>query len=172
MQLRRNRLYKQLLDCEIVLRFFTLRTPENLATSMRKSLDDTMEEYSKLSREHLDPLRQDFRDCLEISHALYGASTFRLEDHRVRAQRRPPLSRALYDAVMLGVYALLRNKEKSERAEVSKRLRGRKSWISAETQKTLQADASYELLVGRLNTKQSILDRITLMENVFTQALV
>jgi hypothetical protein len=37
------------------------------------------------------------------------------------------------------------------------------------TQDLLKADKTYELLVGRLNTRQSILDRIDLMREVFRQ---
>lgn len=169
--LRSNRFYRQLLDCEIVLRFFTLQSPGSLTTSMRRSLDDTMARFHASPGQNLEPLRQDFRDSLAIAYDVYGASTFRLAEHESGGHRaRGAPSRALYDAVMLGIYSLLKGKPSNERAEIRSRLVANKSKIIEETQGILKTPRFYQLLVGRLNTKQSIIDRIDLMQQVFARA--
>ena len=155
-----------MLDCEIVLRFFTLADLNSLTTSMRKSLDATMRRYTREPPD-INTLRDTYVTCLETAHSLYGANTFRLLPTHDGGKRQP--SRGLYDAVMLGLRNVLTNNSNS--AEVRNLLLGRREWVVNATDELLRSRVSYALLVGRMNTKQSIVDRIELLTNIFKQAL-
>lgn len=171
-QLRRNRFYRQMLDCEIVLRFFTLSDPARLATSMKTSLDNTMDRYAPSSPEDLDTLRADFMDCLRTAHDIYGHATFRLlPETRPRGRPRRRLSRPLYDAVMLGIFNTIRAKTGDSRADAQQGLKDAASLIVAQTESALDDPANYELLVGRPNTRTSILQRIDLLTTICAHAL-
>jgi hypothetical protein len=50
-------------------------------------------------------------------------------------------------------------------------LASQKDDILSRTEGVMAQSQSYELLVGRLNTKKSILERIALMTEIFTQVL-
>lgn len=163
--LQRNTLYCQMLDCEIVLRFFTLADPEGLGSSMRASLDATMERHASDDAATLARLRQDYLFCLETAHLIYGAETFRL------LPPRRPLSRALYDAVMIGIHGLVSHLDDENRQQVRAWWKSAADAIADATRQLLRSPASYELLVGRLNTRQSIIERIELLSDLYVNVL-
>jgi len=170
-KLASNRFYRQMLDCEIVLRFYTLADPDEISTSMRSSLDNTIKAYST-GNPDIEQLRKEFTECLEAAHEIYRDDTFRLLPQRTtggRAARH--LSRALYDAVMLGLLNLMRTRGDAGWPSARSLLRSRRTGIVSRTESIMAQPASYELLVGRLNTKRSILERIELMTGIFLQAL-
>jgi len=163
-RLASNSLYRQMIDCEIVLRFFALADTSRLTTSMSKSLDATMQHYQNESA-LMAALRDDFATCLTTSHEIYGDSTFRLPATGSRPKR--PLSRALYDAVMIGLLAARRRVPEEGWPQVRQALIQRRSDIRTATEELLADRDSYALLVGRLNTKASIVERIALMDSIF-----
>jgi len=171
-QLRKNTYYRKMLDCEIVLRFFTLSEPDKLATSMKASLDSTMHRYGSSSREELETMRGNFMDCLNTAHDIYGDATFRLlPETRARRAPRRRLSRPLYDAVIVGIFNTIRDKTGDSRADARQRLKDAGSLIVAQTESALGDSANYELLVGRPNTKTSILQRIDLLTTICAHAV-
>lgn len=164
-ELRSNRLYQQMLDCEIVLRFFALRDATNLRTSMRASLDRTMKRGARLPDQELGEWRQSFLFCLETAHQIFGEKTFRL------LPPRRPLSRALYDAVMIGVHEVSYRSGGNVRPdEVRALLVSRKGAITFAVEKLLTDPQHYEVLVGRPNTRKAIVDRIELVTTLLEYA--
>lgn len=170
-RLTSNRFYKQMLDCEIVLRFFTLAEPDEMSKSMRTSLDDTMKRY--LTRDpDIERLRRQFTECLEAAHEIYREGTFRILRQRTADRRESrQLSRGLYDAVMLGLLHVMRTRGDDEWPSARQFLTSKRDDIVSYTEDIRSQPTSYELLVGRLNTKKSILERIDLMAGIFEQAL-
>ncbi len=170
-RLASNRFYNQMLDCEIVLRFFTLAEPDRMSTSMRGSLDDTMKRCSTTEPD-IDQMRGEFTQCLETAHQIYGDATFRLLPQRSPSgSQRRTLSRALYDAVMLGLLNVKRGRSGSAWPAARSSLRSEGARIADRTNDIMAQRESYGLLVGRLNTKRSIAERINLMTSVFEEAL-
>jgi hypothetical protein len=55
-ELRENILYKRMLDCQNVLRFFALRRPSSIKGSVRSMLDNCIEENQNISKEDADEL--------------------------------------------------------------------------------------------------------------------
>jgi hypothetical protein len=140
---------------------------------MRRSLDETMEYFLRFDDGDLEPFRRDYVDCLQTAYGIYGESTFRLPDYVQRERhRKGALSRVLYDAVMVGIHSLMSDKSTHEKQAISVRLLHENESIRRRTMEILSpSDRRYGLLVGRLNTKQSILDRIGLMEQLFRDAV-
>jgi hypothetical protein len=166
--LRENTLYRQMLDCEIVLRFFTLSEPEKLSTSIKASLDSTMKRFSALPQMGLDRWRSRYLLCLGMASELYAEEAFRLSPKH--PQSRGPLSRALYDAVMIGLFRVIWSGTDRPSVEARRALVAQREYIAEETRRLMQDPAAYDLLVGRFNTKKSILERIELLERIFDSA--
>jgi len=168
-ELLRNSIYRQMGDCEIVLRFFTIRETESLAGSMKASLDNCMLRHRDAGPDEIEILRRDFLDCLVTAHGIYDATTFRLPA-RGKSSRRP-LSRPLYDAVMVGIDRFLVGVEGDERERVKGSFLSRSNVIRSRTEDMLGDTAAYDLLIGRANTRQATIDRVGLMTQVFRDAL-
>ena len=166
-----NRLYRQMLDCEIVLRFFTLANPKGLSKSMRASLDDTMKAYAKKNEEELAPLKSQFTDCLDTAYAIYGTTCFRLLPRPNARTAKRALSRGLYDAVMLGLRNVMKEHAGEERDSIRAQLTAKRRDLMTATDDLMKDPDNYRLLVGRVNTKKSIFERIDLMTSLYSSAL-
>jgi hypothetical protein len=167
--LSRNAYFRSMLDCEIVLRFFALSEPQLLRTSMKSTLDKAIERHAECGQGELDRMRRDFLWCLQAAVTIYGRRTFRLLPQK--GTRHRPLSRPLYDAVMLGLYRLCKSASESEREHTSGILADQKVAIVGATDQLLKDSRNYELLIGRPNTRSAILSRIDLMGAVFQRVV-
>jgi hypothetical protein len=165
---RKDRLYRQMLDCEIVLRFFTLREPQELSTSMKKSLDETMHDQLKASPKQIRLLKSEYLQCLDLAQQIYGEGTFRRLS-REGTQRRA-LSRGLYDAVMVALSRIQHSAGSDREATRSSLLRHRRKIVTA-TEALMKRRGAYRLLVGSANTKKAIVERIDLLSKVYENAL-
>ncbi len=167
-ELLRNSIYRQMGDCEIALRFFAIRETDSLAGSMKASLDNCM-------MRHLNPppdvarLRVEYLDCLETAHRIYGDRTFRLAPSPAR--KRGPLSRPLYDAVMVGIERQLQGVSQSEREGIKDALVAGSALVVERTNELLGSEDTYELLVGRANTRKSTVERVDLLTRLFAGVL-
>ena len=54
---QRNKLYSSMMDCQIVLRFFALRSSENIRGSMKEILDRSMQQARNLGRPEAEALK-------------------------------------------------------------------------------------------------------------------
>jgi len=167
-ELLSNSIYRQMGDCEIVLRFFAIRDTDQLAGSMKASLDNCMKRYFKVSPDILR-LRREYLDCLDTAHRIYGDGTFRLAPTGTKGRR--PLSRPLYDAVMVGIDRHLQSRTESEREGIKSALVANSTMVVGKTNELLRNTDTRDLLVGRANTRKSIIDRIDLLTRLFADVL-
>ena len=96
---RENRLYKRMLDCEIVLRFFSFRDKRNIKGSVRAMLDRCMEQHIGDTKAQLLALENDFKSRLELAWKIFGDQAFRFKDDEGKLQ----LSLPLYDGTMVAL---------------------------------------------------------------------
>ncbi|WP_417495683.1 DUF262 domain-containing protein [Maricaulis sp.] len=151
-----NTLYKQMMDCEIVLRFFAFRQDDKyIVGSVKKILDNTMKRYRNAPDEQIAELSRSFSTTLNFVRKVLGETVFRLAPSEDNTRR---LSRPLYDAEMVAFEKFL-----DREAEV---LRAKPQIVEALEAATRPNSNDYETLVGRGNTAQTIKDRIQRVEEI------
>jgi hypothetical protein len=155
-ELARNGLFRRMVDCEIVLRFFAFRRPKAIKGSARSILDNCMEEYRDASLGEIDELRQTFRVALDTSHRIFEEHTFRIRDEKGKWKHSQPL----FDAVMVSV-DLLRDKAPT--------LIANKNKIRKAIQEKLKEEAAYDIIVGKPNTAGAIKDRIAIISQILNE---
>jgi hypothetical protein len=148
-ELQRNILYRSMMDCELVLRFFGIRDAVAGKTkgSLRQIFDRTMQRYSLLTEGQVDLLKTEFLGTLQrVTKALgYG--------FHVLPDGQP--SRPLYDAILVAANAQ-RMTNLGENAEA----------IKAKLVAALAEPEKYDILVGRGNTLESIKERVALATTI------
>jgi hypothetical protein len=71
-ELRENKLFQTMGDCQIVLRFFAFRDEGRIKGSVKRMLDQSMERFNKYDSSKLKTLELDFKTRLEFVHILFG----------------------------------------------------------------------------------------------------
>lgn len=157
-RLATNRLYATLADCEIVLRYFALSDLDKFKSGMKRTLDECMRERRRSSKAECEVLGREYLSVLAVARTLYGDKLFRLPSPRgaFTGRRSIPLA----DAVMLAL-ARVRGSWST--------LVHRKADLVEFTYRLLADEASYEIVVGRGNTKNSIAERIWIVEAMFRE---
>lgn len=148
--LEKNVLYRTMMDCELVLRFFAIRDAVAGDTngSLRQIFDKTMQRYSSLSESQVIPMKADFLSALKrVTDALGNAF------HVLPSNKQ--LSRPLYDAMLVATH---------EQPEI--KLTDRADDIRRRLNNALANGSEYEVLVGRGNTLESIKARVTLATKI------
>lgn len=158
-ELSENTLFKRMIDCEFVLRFFAFREKKNIKGSVKAILDRCMASYKSLTEADLVGLMDDFRSRVDLASELLGDDAFHLTDPD---GERSSLSQPYYDAIIV---ACDRNFEK--RTALNKRKNALKKALLKETSKP---DA-YELIVGRANTADAIRLRLDFVDRIFAGVL-
>ena len=153
-KLRRNPLFRDMRDVELVLRVFALFDPANIGGGMKGTLDNAMEKYSELSEKELLDLKNKFIKSLELADKIGGDDVFRPVT-TIGKRGRP--SAPLFDSMMV---ALMRNLDFAEQIE----LYGKE--INEAIQTEFQKTTFYELVIGRANTKNSTLERSSHIEQL------
>ncbi len=158
-KLRKNRLYKQMGDAELVLRVFGLLEPDNIGRGMRSTLDNAMERYSRSSTTELRDLKERFLLSLELAHSIGGEGAFRLPDPRGK-RGRP--SASLFDGIMVALMRQLGSADliKINAAQINKVIRAE-----------LEKPAFHELVAGRANTREATLNRALYIEQLIDSAI-
>ncbi len=146
--LRDNPLYKRMLDCQIVLRFFALRDSAAIKGSVRSMLDDCMERNQNITHEEASEFEALYLETLGLAHGIFGKHVFRIKNQKAKWE----LSIPLYDGIMVALFRLRKLKEQlvQEKAAVVHRV-----------EKLIEDPKAYEVIVGRPNTAQAIRDRLT-----------
>lgn len=148
--LQNNVLYKSMMDCELVLRFFAIR--EAMAGKVRGSLrhifDKTMENYRSVSNEDAEHMKNFFISTLNRIVTALG------ENFLILPTTSQP-SRPLYDAIMVATSDLQELDLMANADEIRTRL-----------SIALAAPDQYDILVGRGNTLDSIKDRVNLAKKI------
>lgn len=148
--LRDNPLYKRMVDCEIVLRFFALRDSANIKGSVRSMLDDCMEGNQNISEDEANEFGKSYIDVLQIAHRIFGKRVFRMKD----AKGKLKLSIPLYDGIMVAIFRLWDERE---------RLVEKKADVVRHVEKLIGNPKSYEVIVGRPNTSTAIKERLRIL---------
>lgn len=144
-ELQRNVLYRSMMDCELVLRFFAIRdAAAGLAKgSLRQIFDRTMKRYSSYAEGQVDLLKSDFLRTLGRVTSALGF------DFHLLPGEQP--SRPLYDAIMVAA-----------EMHPSADLQVDAGAIKARLAEALADPKRYDILVGRGNTLDSIKERVAL----------
>jgi len=148
-ELSRNVLYKTMADCELVLRFFAIRETiqMGLRAPLRRLLDDCLKRHEADTEEQVNALSALFSQCLSTLNDVFDDKPFRLPEGRV--------SRPLYDALMVA-YSM------NPAPDVIQR----KGAIQGALRRALADRREYNVLIGRGNTVDSIIDRVELAQRI------
>jgi len=159
--LRKNRLYSTMADCEIVLRFFTLQEMEYFKGGMKKALDECMMRMKNTTKKECSLFKHKYLDCLKTAKSIFGNYLFRLPNKKgeMSGRHSVPLS----DAVLISIDKIS--------SKFHTKLISERAFIFSETSRSLLDKDMYEKLVGRANTKDSIIERIYIISNIFQSAL-
>lgn len=153
-----NRLYRRMIDCEIVLRFFAFRRRSRIKGSVRNILDTCMRDHKEISQGEIAVMEREFRERLDFAAKVFGAHTFRyIEDDDGDWK----LSQPLYDATMVGLDRLYPHRKK---------IIAKKAAVNAKVRALFKNEEAYAVIVGRPNTAKAIHQRIDLLEKTIKQA--
>lgn len=157
--LAENGLFKRMIDCELVLRFFAFRDKKNIKGSVKSILDNCMAACREASEDELDTFAADFKSRVDFAFDLFGKNAFKImeiESGKIKAS--PPF----YDAII----AACDRQYKNRTLLLKKKMVLRKRIHAA-----LGKADDYELIVGRANTAGAIKQRLDLVETCFTDVL-
>jgi hypothetical protein len=149
-ELQKNNLYRSMMDCELVLRFFAIRdaVADKTKGSLRQIFDRTMKRYSTISESQVALMKDDFLSTLKrVTDALGN-------DFHILPDGQQP-SRPLYDAILVAANQQPGIDLQADSVDIRTRLN-----------KALNDPSSYDILVGRGNTLESIKDRVALATKV------
>ncbi|MBK5945628.1 hypothetical protein CCR83_03975 [Rhodobacter veldkampii DSM 11550] len=149
---QKNNLYSTMKDCELVLRYFALRDPDNIRGSMKSMLDRAME--VRLTPEKADLAKKEFREQFKFLYDLFGKNPFAVPS---RADGRERVSAAIYDAAMVAA-----NRNWLRRDEIVKN----RDKVISRMKEVIDSGVEYEVLIGRGNTAESVKDRIDLLQKI------
>lgn len=153
---QKNSLYRNMKDCELVLRYFALKEPNNIRGSMRSMLDRAME--VKLSEAEATEASEEYKTRFSALYEVFDKKPFLLESQADQKQR---VSAAVYDAAMVAMNDLWDNRAEiiADKANVMQRMRAANN-----------DEDKYEILVGRGNTAESVRGRINLLKEILVPA--
>lgn len=154
-RLEKHPLYSTMADCEIVLRYFAFSDMAKFKGGVKGSLDSFMNEMKQASAKDCQALAEEYLSVLKIGDEIYGDKLFRLlnKNGELKGRRSVPLA----DATLLAIRKYQSKHEKLVQAK-DKILQG--------TIKLLKDTETYEILVGRGNTKKAIEVRIDKMSEL------
>jgi Protein of unknown function DUF262 len=156
-ELRDNKLFQTMGDCQIVLRFFAFQDAASIRGSVRRTLNACMEQYEGASKEVLGTAEQEFTSRLNLAYQAFGQDAFMLPKELGDRHSRP-----LFDAIMLAVHRLWNDR---------KQLISNKTAVRQRLASALARPKNYEIIVGRPNTANAVRARIDLLEKEFRVAI-
>lgn len=150
-----NTLYSQMLDCQIVLRYFALRDDENIRGSMKFMLDRAMKR--KITPEQAVSMETEYHDRLSFLNDLFDKKPFRVPKRGVGNEGRDRLSIATYDASMVALDKVWEHRG---------RIMEQKSLIQKRMDEAKKNAEKLKLLIGQKNTAGAVRGRIELMREI------
>jgi len=156
--LRTNPLYRRMIDCELVLRFFAFRKRSNIKGSIRSMLDRCMIENMEAKEPEINALTEDFKTRLKLAHDIFGARAFKYENAKGEFETSQPL----YDGVMVALDRLWDSRTK---------LTSAKARIVDKTARLLKNEANFEIIVGKPNTAKAVQKRMDLLTKTIEDAI-
>ncbi len=159
LNLAENALFKRMIDCELVLRFFALREKKNIKGSVRSILDRCMQANRSLGTDELMDLAHDFKSRIDLAYQLFGLNAFKIKETE---SGREKTSQPFYDAILIACDRQYDNRAK---------LIAKKAALKKLLNQALGNQENYELIVGRANTAEAIKNRLDLVESYFIQVV-
>ncbi len=156
-ELSGNTLYKRMVDCELVLRFFTFREKGGLRGSIPRALDKCMAQYTSIGEEEAKTLGELFTSRLDTAIEIFDDETFFIPEPR--KSNRPSIP--LYDATMIALDREFQHKDQFIL---------HKADIKAALSRVVEDDVKYEIIIGKPGTAQAIKDRIALIQETLCTA--
>ncbi|MFN8343067.1 MAG: DUF262 domain-containing protein [Cyclobacteriaceae bacterium] len=156
--LAENALFKRMIDCEIVLRFFAFRVKSSVKGSVKSILDNCMERYQNINDSERKEFKNLFLTRLEACHQIFEERCFKIPEKRGVYK----LSQPLFDAVMIAVDRLYENKDE---------LIKHKKRIQSELLKRFENKDTFDLIVGRPGTSTAIKERADFIERILESHL-
>lgn len=153
---RKNKLYASMGDCQLVLRYFALKDPDNIRGSMKSMLDRAM--ARDLADADVEPLKAEYRDRFQFLYDVFGGRPFALSADEKGSRR---ISAAIYDASMVAANELWTHRDAILADAVSVRTR---------MKETLENDEKLTILTGSGNTANSVRERIAIMKTILLPA--
>jgi hypothetical protein len=158
-ELVNNRIYVDMRDAEILLRFFALRHAEHYQRGMKGFLSLYMIRARAFTEEDINYLRALFDNTITMAHKIYGDLLARPWDTQKKEWTRSQV--AFADAVFVG---LSRHTDQAEELMVKREL-------VVESTRQLFIIHPPGTFTGRGNTKKDVQDRISLYEDMLRQHL-
>lgn len=156
-ELAEDRLYRRMIDCEIVLRYFAFGKKSRIRGSIRSILDNAMMDYANVSDAEISAFESRFLAHLGLAHDIFGPHTFRYQDQKGKWN----LSLSLYDAIMIALGRLWDKRQQLKANRVA---------IVKAVSRLLRNKDAYAVIVGRPNTAKAILGRIELLTTAIDSA--
>jgi len=151
--LAKNLLYKSMLDCELVLRFFSIREAVMglYKGSLRSILDKSMQNHQEDDDKTCKANELIFIESLNTLSKLFENNQYIVLPDSKR------LSRPLYDALTVACSLAIERSDLNPEIDVKARL-----------EESLRNEDDYETLIGRGNTLLAIKDRVKLAYKILT----
>lgn len=151
-ELLKNPLFASLADAELVLRFFALKdaVKNSRKGSLRLILDRYMANNANPQSDQIEEMRDEYLRSLRALRDIFEEDTFRLPD-------TGRMSRPLYDALMVAISLDSGLEVDTDASAIRRRLKD-----------SLEAEDSYDVLVGRGNTIKAVLDRVELAGRILS----
>lgn len=154
--LKKNSLYKTMMDCELVLRVIGINEvyQDNTDGSMKHILDTTMKKYREIEDDESESIRTKFIAAIQFIHDVFGENAIKNP-----ILSPPQKARNIYDSLVVGYW--LCNKSQIKSSDV----------IIENLRKTLNIDDNYEKIITKGNSVENIKFRIDQAILIFTQTL-
>lgn len=155
---QKNRLYKTMGDCQLVLRFFALKDDSQIQGSMKSILDRCMERNADCTSSDTAEMDEQFRSRLHFADALFEGHPFSMSLPGGTTGYRPVAG--IYDGVMIALDEFWESRET---------LRARKAEIHAAYGDLVEIHRQDGVLTGAANTAADIRNRISVFRTLFGQ---
>jgi len=156
--LRKNPLYRRMIDCELVLRFFAFRKRSNIRGSVRSMLDRCMIENIDAKEQEIEAFSNDFKTRLRLAHDIFGDRAFKYENEKGELE----ISQPLYDGIMVALDRLWDSRAK---------LMPAKARVGEKIEKLLKNERNFEIIIGKPNTAKAVQKRMDLLTKAIENAI-
>lgn len=157
--LQNDRLYSEMGDVEVILRFFALRHVSQYRGGMRTFLDSYMYRARKFDKLELTTLREIYLRTLVLANDIFDDKLFRPFDPKTVTWKKAK-QKALADAVLVALADFI-DKPNS--------LPDHREAIIEALKQAFDSDQDRSLLTGRGNTKSDVEARIELLREIFSR---
>jgi hypothetical protein len=107
-ELSKMRIYQQMEDVQLVLRFFLLHDYNKMTGNLKSSLNNYMKNHTNITESELEAHKRLFNETIEKVYEVYGNQSFRKWEMQ-NNQWSSKISAPFYDSVMYGFSKIDRN---------------------------------------------------------------